>query len=341
MKKIFQPFILILVLFLVSTGCSSQVPEELPTVTPMEVSPTSTIEIPPTEVPKPGRVILVAQPEHSSRARIQVLQTVLEDLTSTSGLLFESMDAINSGDVTDDIKIILFTKSPENMGEFINSSPTTQLIILSGEEVESNPNVSAIRMLSEQRAFVAGFISVVSAPDLRSAALLPADLPDSTRIADAYINGGRYFCGICNPVYVPLVRFPLYYSLPSTSDLADWQAGVDQLSLNIIYVYYVDSEISSIELMDYILNKNANLIGESLPAEEIRSRWVASISFDLAEALRQVWPQVIAGEGGQSVTARIKVTDNNPQFLSEGRMRMVEEVIRDLESGLIHPLSIP
>ena len=339
MKQIIRYYISFIILAAALTACGDAPAAETPTELPATVAPTVT-SLPPTETPTPGTVFMVTTPELNQQ-QIQAVEPVLSELASSSGLNFEIIQPPNPGEIPSHARVIFYFSPPSNLVEVKSSAPGTQFIVLSEQDLSADQNLSVIRLYPEQQAFLAGFISVVVGPDLRGAGLIPSDGAAGPQKLDAFVNGGRYYCGICNPVYLPSVRFPLYYTLPTGSDPAAWQEGVDQLAQNIVYIYYVAPEAASPELLNHILEINGVLLGGTSPYDEIRSRWAATIQFDVEETLRQMWPQVIDGEGGQLLNAPLLVTDINPSYLTEGYMGMVEEVRQDLQNGLIFPLSIP
>jgi hypothetical protein len=339
MKPYIRLYIIIIIIAAALSACGGAPAAETPTEPPASVTPTETPP-PPTETPTPGTVFMVTTPELNQQ-QVQAVESVLSELASSSGLNFEIIQPPNPGEIPSHARVIFYFSPPANLGEVKSSAPETQFIVLSEQELSVDQNLSVIRSIPEQQAFLAGFISVLVGPDLRAAGLIPSDGAAGPQKLDAFLNGGRYYCGICNPVYVPSVRFPLYYTLPAGSDPAAWQEGVDQLAQNIVYIYYVAPEAASPELLNHILEINGALLGGTSPYDEIRSRWAATIQFDVAETLRQMWPQVVTGEGGQNLNAPLLVTDINPSYLTEGYMGMVNEVKQDLQNGLIYPLSIP
>lgn len=339
MRHITRLCLFFIILAAVLSACGGTPVAETPTEIPATASPTET-PLPPTETPTPGTVFMVTTPELNQQ-QVQAVESVLSELASSSGLNFEIVQPPNPGEIPPHARVIFYFSPPSNLVEVKSSAPGTQFIVLSEQELADDQNLSVIRLYPEQQAFLAGFISVLIGPDLRAAGLLPSDGAAGPQKLDAFVNGGRYYCGICNPVYLPSVRFPLYFTLPTGSDPAAWQAGVDQLAQNIVYIYYVAPEAASPELLNHILELNGVLLGGTSPYDEIRSRWAATITFDVEESLRQMWPQVVAGTGGQLVNAPLMVTDINPTYLTEGFMGLVNEVKQDLQTGLIFPLSIP
>ena len=77
------------------------------------------------------------------------------------------------------------------------------------------------------------------------------------------------------------------------------------------------------------------LISQTLPGEDVRSNWVASIQPDLTSALQRIFPELVAGNGGQVAPTPLFLTDVNPDLLSDAKMRLVQDVLNGLQNGTI------
>jgi len=51
--------------------------------------------------------------------------------------------------------------------------------------------------------------------------------------------------------------------------------------------------------------------------------------------LQTIWPDLMKGEGGADLPAALAVSDINPELLSPGRHRLVEDLIQEIQSGFI------
>ena len=166
-------------------------------------------------------------------------------------------------------------------------------------------------------------------------------MPDSpATLQDAFLNGGRYFCGRCIPIHGPIVAFPLSAALPATSNLADWTTAVVQLQTKILQTVYVDPSISSPDLLSLLAKQNLALVGGQKPTSDLSSQWVATVTSDVLTPLARLWPDLVAGKGSQSVPAALVVTDINPSLLSPGKQRLMQDVITGLQDGTIGPLTV-
>jgi hypothetical protein len=52
-------------------------------------------------------------------------------------------------------------------------------------------------------------------------------------------------------------------------------------------------------------------------------------------AIRNIFPDLLAGKGGQTVPTPLYLTDINPNLLTEGKLRLAQEVLDGLQNGTI------
>jgi hypothetical protein len=67
----------------------------------------------------------------------------------------------------------------------------------------------------------------------------------------------------------------------------------------------------------------------------VRPNWIASIQPDLIAALQQLFPELVAGRGGQVAATPLVLADVNPNLLSEAKLRLVQDVLTGLQNGTI------
>jgi hypothetical protein len=77
------------------------------------------------------------------------------------------------------------------------------------------------------------------------------------------------------------------------------------------------------------------IISERLPFESLQTNWVASLQPDLVPAIQRLWPDLIAGRGGQTISTPLLLTDVNPELLPDGKQGMVQELLDNLLLGLV------
>lgn len=323
-------------------GCSAPIETvQTPAVdTPAAVDATTTPTPEPTPTAEPFKVILSA-PASVAPQQAQAAEELLRELSDAQGWLVETRADLTAADLTAGVKVVLLLSRPANLEELLAAAPGTQFVLVSPVELQLPANLSIIHAQPAQQAFMAGYIAMLATSDWRAAALLPADEPLGAIVQDGFLNGGRYWCGRCAPLYPPAVNFPLFTSLPAGSPPANWAAAVDELQRSVLDVVYVAPEASSPELLANLVARGYKLVGGLPPAPEFKAAWVATVSLDPLPVLRDLWPDLAAGNGGQTRAARVQINDVNPTNLSDGRMRLVDETRAMLESGLLSAASIP
>lgn len=334
--KLKQICLLVSVAVLILAGCASPAVTD-PTATAQDVQPaTPTVEIPPTPTTAPGKVILV-QPQPGQNTQYSEVKSQVEQLARESGLGFQEVESLQVADIQPDWKIIVLFETSEQLPEALSTHPDKQFLVFSSVALGAGANLNVIQLRPEMQAFTAGLVSVLAAPDWRAGGMFTPDEPLGSLMADAYQTGGKYFCGICNSYYAPITLFPITARVAASSDSAAWQASLEQFRQSIVYFVYVSNESSSPELLADLASRQYLMAGASTPPDDIRGAWAATIAFDLNDALNEIWPAAVSGQGGSLVYAPITLRDVNPALLSPGRMWLVENAIAELEAGLVHP----
>jgi hypothetical protein len=330
--------ILFLVALLVSACAAPGVPAATRTPT---TSPEPTAEPTATSTPIPAdKVVLVGAPNNDAQL-FQSIEAEVKSLAAQSSLVVDEQPALQPGQLGSEAKVAVLLSPPANLGELLSRAPQTQFVVLSDKDLDAAPNLSVIRVHSEYVTFTAGYISVMVASDWRAGGMLPSDTALGGSLSDAFVNGGHYFCGVCNSFYAPVTRFPLVQAQPSGSGLAAWQQATAAFAHANVYMIYVAPEVSSPELLQSLVDQSFFLLGGSTPAPEILPRWVATIRSDSVTPLAALWPDLVAGKGGKVVSAGIALGDIQSGILSDGKQLLVQRMLKDLTDGMILPFNPP
>jgi hypothetical protein len=327
----------ILIILLAFSACgkrSSQiVPTPLPEQPPAQPSPTAGVE----------RVMLIA-PSDSDPAVMQFAEATLQELAAASALAFEKRESITANEIRPEIKIIVFLNHPDNLGSLAAGAPATQFISITDQDWNPGQNVSVIRTREDHTAFIAGYISAMLAPNFRAGALLPAEKPT---ISQAFINGTQYYCGLCASLIFPWTAYPVVSTQASASPAAAWQSGFDAINASKINVLYVANEAASPELLAYLAAQDIALIGSQTPAADGKPKWTATITEDGITPIREIWDDLLAGNGGKVLNATQKISDNQYVsvadglvWLSQGKLDFAQLTIDALQDNLINPLLV-
>lgn len=331
---ILRKLILSVLLIFFTASCVDQPTAPLNTATPQ---PTATVASTPTATPPLARAVLIMPDDPT----MQPLRELVARLAAESGLQFEQREAVQTGDITPEWRIVVFVTPPANLNELLSAAPSTQFVTFSSVELPQAPNLSVILSRADWQAFIAGYMTTLVAFDWRTAAFLPSDLPESSVMSDAFRNGQAYFCGICATYYAPYASFPIMVTLPSASSAEEWKLAAGPVQQNYAYGVYVSPQAASADLLSYLAAFNLTLLGGRTPPPEILPHWAVTLQMDTLAPFEQLWADLVLGQGGKTATAEFRLTDINPAWLTPGRQMQVEKVIQGLQEGLISPLSPP
>jgi hypothetical protein len=314
-------------------GCqnaaASPTPEVIETLAPAEL---------PTPIPTDaaGRVIL-ATPIGVDDAQREFIQPILHELSEEAGFALEVRTDIPTGVIAGNWKAVFLLGNLPNQDELAASAPATQFVAFDGVDIQPAANVSYLRVNPAYRAFMAGYIGALVAPDWRVGGLLPAD---DAALEDAFINGSRYWCGRCGQSAPPFAQFPLAQTMMSGSSPLQWQTAVGELTKYNTEVIYISPEATSPELLVSLAGLNLTFVGSQTPPDQVRERWAATLAQDVPGTLRGMWPDLMAGVGGKTYDATLEVTDINEYYISAGKARLIKETLEALTTGLISPFSV-
>ncbi|MBN2048555.1 MAG: hypothetical protein JW750_11990 [Anaerolineaceae bacterium] len=301
-------------------------------------APTQTLE--PTPTPMTRKAVLVAPPAVRSEDAAWA-RTRINDRASESGLTLEVVEQVMPEMIGSDWALVVFLIAPDNLDALRNSAVETQFVVISDAQMEGQGNLTVLYRDPYEQAFMAGYVSMLAAPDWRLGGLLP--WPDETtgqELIEAFTNGANYFCGRCASVYMPVALFPKTSSLTPDSAPEEWTAAFDSLHTQYyLYTVYAAPEAASSTLLAHLAEMNMVIVGGETPTDQLGDRWAATVDQDAIGMLDMIWDDLLAGNGGQTVHVPVSLRDVNAELLSGGRMRLVDETIQLLNDGYLEPLS--
>lgn len=351
MKKPNVPFInrLVLIFFLSSTvltACNSTTPETSP---PSAMSseagspatetqqPTETITQPPSATSPPSLVVLVVPPE-ADPAQAGALQSALAKLSAAEGLEFEVQPALAPGNPTPALRLVVALAPDPGLASLVAAAPDVQFLGIGIPGLTPTANLSLIGsqgVTPDQQGFLAGYLAAVVTPEWRTAVMSISDTPSGMATRQGFLNGVIFFCGLCRQTYPPFYTYPMYVELPGGASSPEWQAAADVLKDKFVQTVYLAPGAGDETLLTSLAEAGLHLIGSQTPPAAIQAAWIATVGLDYITPVQTIWPDLINGKGGANLPAALAVSDINPDLLSPGRQRLVEELSRELQSGFI------
>ncbi|MEA4812454.1 MAG: hypothetical protein VB108_07795 [Anaerolineaceae bacterium] len=287
--------------------------------------------------------IILWEPDGTSN-----LMGQLKPLADSQGLTLAINPALKPEAITPNTVLVVAAAPAEALVTLANAAPGTKFLSVKGEVPNAPSNVFIYKPeLSdkagnhEQNAFVAGYLFGLITPDYRAGVISQAGTDAGKKTEGGFKVGEQYYCGICNSRNAPVTFYPKSAQVSSPTNQAEWKAAADALLGEGVTSVFVQPEVSSAALIDYLRSKGVLIIGvEGQTGLGTGEGFVATIasgesSLTLEETLRALLSNEQPAIPSSGELTLINV---NRDYLSEGKQAYFEVVRRDLVSGLIKPL---
>ena len=326
--------ILFLVIVVVLSACGGN--ETAATSTPV---PTDTPIVPPTLTATPVTPLaILVLPADLDPETSNLYQKTVYDLTQASGFRFQVRNTLTAADLEPGLQVVIVLPPDPGIAALAATAPQVQFLAINIPDVAPGGNVSVLgnNSQSDISAFLAGYTAALVTDDYRIGMLMPKDNQDALRALNAYASGMIFYCGICRPFYYLPWSFPQYLEIGADQDPANYNAFADILMLQYkVQTIYLYPDIATPDLMTYIGTTGVSMIGTVSP-EQRPAGWVMTIQPDVIQAIKNAWPALVSGQGGVTVQSPLGLADVDPNLLSPGKQRLVEQTLSDLQAGLIN-----
>jgi hypothetical protein len=236
------------------------------------------------------------------------------------------------------LQVVIALPPDPGIAALAAAAPQVQFLAINMPGVSPGGNISVLSGggQSDIAAFLAGYTAAMTTEDYRIGMMIPKDNADAIRALNAYANGMKFYCGICRPLYYSQWGYPQYVEIPAEEDQANYDAYADililQYKVGTIYLY---PDIAIPDLYNYIGTTGTSMIGTISP-EQRPASWMMTIQPDIIKAIQNAWPNLINGQGGITVQSPLGLSDIDPNLLSPGKQRLVEQKLSDLQAGFIN-----
>jgi hypothetical protein len=270
-------------------------------------------------------------------------QTLVYGLTQANGMRFQVLNTLTAGDLAlggPALKVVIVLPPDPGLAALTAAAPGVQFLAIGIPDLPTASNLSSIGATgvpADQQAFLAGYIAGLVAPEWKVGILSQKDTPGGAAAVTAFNNGFVYYCGSCrNPLFPqPAGIYPVIVRIPTNAKPGEYTAYADLLIQNVVKAAYVYPDIATSDLLTYMSQKDLLLIGQTLPGENVRSQWVVSIQPDEVTAIKNIFPDLVAGKGGKVVPTPLVLADVNSTLLGAGKLRLAQDVLDGLQNGTI------
>jgi hypothetical protein len=270
-------------------------------------------------------------------------QTLIYDLTQANGMRFQVLNSLSADDlalVGPALKVVIALPPDPGLAALTAAAPGVQFLAVGIPNLATASNLSSMGANGfpvDQQAFLAGYIAGLVAPEWKVGILSQKDNPAGDSAVTAFTNGFVYYCGSCrNPLFPqPAGIYPVVVRIPTDAKPAEYTSYADLLIHNVVKAAYVYPDVATSDLLSYMSQNNLLLIGQALPSETVRPNWIASIQPDEITAIKNIFPDLVAGKGGKVVPTPLVLADVNSDLLGAGKLRLVQAVLDGLQNGTI------
>jgi hypothetical protein len=335
-QRLIIPFLVILLALSAcggagSTGTSTPVPTDTPIIPPTLTS-----------TPATPLAILVLPPDLDPDTS-NLYQKTVYDLTQASGMRFQVRNSLTPADLEPGLQVVIALPPDPGIAALAAAAPQVQFLAINIPEVAAGGNVSVLgsNVQPDIAGFLAGYTAAMITEDYRIGMLMPKDNPDALRALNAYASGMKYYCGTCRPVLFYSWAYPQYMEIPAEEDKTHYNAFADILILQYkVGTIYLHPDVATTDVQNYIGTTGVYMIGTKSP-EQQPAGWVMTIQPDVIKAIQNAWPGLLSGQGGIVVQSPLGLSDIDSSILTEGKQRLVEQTLNDLQAGLISTGATP
>ena len=327
-------FFAILIIAILSACGDSPTEIAAPTAVPTDTPPSPATIIP---TPSTPLAILVV-PADMDKVASDLYQKTVYDLAQQSSFRFQVRNALTPADLADPtLKVVIALPPDPGVASLAPTAPGVQFLAVNIPNLTAGGNVSVLApdTQAELPAFLAGYTAAMVTEEYHIGMLIPKDDQNAIRAFNAFNNGMRYYCGLCRTFYLTQVSYPTYIEIPADEDPKNY-GGYANLLINDqdVDTLYIYPSLVNDDFLAYVGTTGALLFGTSMP-EQRPGGWVMTIAPDTIKAIQTTWPNLIAGQGGINVQSPLGLADVDPDLLTPGKLRLVQETLDALLAGRI------
>ncbi len=253
----------ILIFIMILTSCTTTPTEQQPVFT---VSPDSTTTLPtetevvstPTDTLQIKNIILLIKNENFTNEETDI-NNQLDQFAQSRALNYELVQDFDENLISS-AELVVVMDPEENWIDLSANFSNATFLFISEKQLALPNNGYQIKLLPAEFYFLAGYASALVSNDWRISGILPDTSYDNTSAAQLFSNGVHYLCGLCLPVYTPLVRFPVTASLSSTANQDSIFSAISELSVNRPETVYIQSEFLTSETSTDLRNDGLTIV---------------------------------------------------------------------------------
>jgi hypothetical protein len=284
--------------------------------------------------------MLFLRPADADPALADPIEEFLRQTAETNHLRWQVRPALPANELPAETRLLTILPGTgvdaASVTALVAAASQGQILVVGVPGLEPAPNLSTVTLGNDrpdQLGFMAGFIAAMITPDYRTGMVGLTDDISAKAAYHGFLHGDTYYCGLCLQASPPFYDYPLYVEAAAGTDTTTWWGNGEFLVNHQAQTVFVYPGAGDAAMLRQMADGGTRLIGTASPSEELRPNWVASLRTDPLPVIINLIPQLLAGQGGQTVTVPLQIADVNEELLSPGRLRYANEVLADLLAG--------
>ncbi len=307
------------------------------TVQPVGPSTEPPTPAPPTSTPSPALAVLLSPPGTAATLSGPV-RRALQAFSGQADLLMEEHADLGALGSDANVRLIVALPGTPDLLGAISARPETSFLAIGIPGLAAAPNLSQIGpagLRPDRQAFVAGYLAAIATKDWRVGVVTQAGAAGGAENRIGFLNGARYFCGLCRPTLPPFADYPLFDEVASGADEATQQAAADRLLAQGVRTVFLQPEIETPYLQGYLAEAGVALIGTEPLLALAEGQWLASVVPAPESAVDDILPGLVNGAEPVLMPMPFRIEPGPGGLLSPGRLDLARSVIPDLLGGFI------
>jgi hypothetical protein len=281
-------------------------------------------------------VVVICTPGESDHSAINKFKNEIVDLLEQSALDYEIVPSIEEARLNDASLVFAFENDP-GISDLAARYLGVQFVAIGIPGVSTSENVSVLGsdgLEMDKLSFAAGYIAATIADDWRAGGIILGTGAESESMETGFLNGARYFCGLCRTAFPPFYEYPQSFRVDINGQ--SWASVVEYINerqFDVIFITPTDIFATGVNQW---VEMESVIIGDGpRPVIVPEDRWVATVQYSAVDGLQSIWNELLEGNGGFELAWKLQIVDVNHDLLSMGREREALELIDELETGFV------
>jgi hypothetical protein len=283
-------------------------------------------------------VVLLAPPGGDPELQAE-LEAFISAQAGARGLRWQLRQSMSGAEIAAEADFLVALPPQPELNALVATAPGTQFLAIGIGGAEAAANLVIVEPAGgadEIGAFMGGYTGALLIPDARIGIITVQDGLENERFA-AFENGMRFYCGLCRPTVAPFYDYPFFLSLPPEATAAEWRVLADFMRDRLVGAVYVSPGAGGEDLFRALADVGIRVMGGEPPPPDLQPSWIGSWRMDPLAAYHAWVPALLDGETGVEALMPLELTDVNPELLTAGKRRLVEQTLADLLAGYIFP----